>query len=107
MPWRFRVLALIFCATCSVAMAEETSMAPEEDLIAGPPAGPWRRLFLDAMVVEDQQGLERVFHTTETLLDKLRGGAVGQTALPALEQAREAAALAARDRANDPRAGAL
>ncbi len=35
---------------------------PTENLIAGQPAGPWRRLFLDAMVVEQQQGLERVFH---------------------------------------------
>lgn len=32
---------------------------PITDLIAGQP---WRRLFLDAMVVEEQQGLQRVFH---------------------------------------------
>jgi hypothetical protein len=35
---------------------------PAVDLIAGSPAGPWRRLFLDAMVVEEQDGLQRVFH---------------------------------------------
>lgn len=36
--------------------------APATDLIAGEPGQPWRRLFLDAMVVEEQQGLQRVFH---------------------------------------------
>ena len=36
-----------------------------EDLVVGMPAGPWRRLFLDAMVVEKQQGLERVFHAAQ------------------------------------------
>jgi len=35
---------------------------PEKDLIVGEPGGPWRRLFLDAMVVEQQAGLQRVFH---------------------------------------------
>ena len=29
---------------------------PAEDLIRGGPAGPWRRLLLDAMVVEQSQG---------------------------------------------------
>ena len=38
---------------------------PREDQIIGPPKGPWRRLFLDAMVVEQQQGLLRVFHAAE------------------------------------------
>jgi len=38
---------------------------PAEDRISGPPAGPWRRLFLDAMVVERQEGLSRVFHAAE------------------------------------------
>lgn len=42
---------------------------PEEDLMAGPPQGPWRRLFLDAMVVEGQQGLSRVFHAAEKHAD--------------------------------------
>ena len=39
--------------------------AATEDLLAGPPAGPWRRLFLDAMVVEKQHGLERTFHVAQ------------------------------------------
>ena len=33
-----------------------------DDEVAGRPGGPWRRLFLDAAVVEQQSGLERVFH---------------------------------------------
>lgn len=36
-----------------------------EDLLAGPARGHWRRLFLDATVVEEQQGLARVFHAAE------------------------------------------
>ncbi|WP_461785594.1 glycoside hydrolase family protein [Prosthecobacter sp.] len=36
-----------------------------DDLISGDPAGPWRRLFLDATVVEEQQGVQRVFHAVE------------------------------------------
>jgi hypothetical protein len=39
--------------------------AAEEDLIAGPTSGPWRRLFLDATVVERQEGLTRRFHAAE------------------------------------------
>jgi len=46
---------------CDRAQAESVR-APAEDRIVGPVEGPWRRLFLDAMVVEDQHGLERVFH---------------------------------------------
>lgn len=33
--------------------------------LAGPPQGPWRRLFLDAAVVEEQQGLQRIFHAAK------------------------------------------
>ncbi len=33
--------------------------------LAGPAQGPWRRLFLDATVVEEQQGLTRNFHAAE------------------------------------------
>lgn len=36
-----------------------------EDLITGSTTGPWRRLFLDATVVEEQQGVQRVFHAVE------------------------------------------
>lgn len=38
---------------------------PENDELAGPVRGPWRRLFLDATTVEQQQGLTRVFHSAE------------------------------------------
>lgn len=38
---------------------------PEEPLTIGNPAGPWRRLFLDAAVVEQQTGLNRVFHAAQ------------------------------------------
>ncbi|NOZ20064.1 MAG: hypothetical protein GXP25_03140 [Planctomycetes bacterium] len=49
-----------------VALASSAQVAPpKEDLIAGPPKGPWRRLFLDAMVVEQQDGLARIFHAAE------------------------------------------
>lgn len=54
------VALLIACALEGAQVAP-----PTEDLIAGPAAGPWRRLFLDAMVVEHQQGLQRVFHAAE------------------------------------------
>lgn len=42
---------------------------PSEDLVSGGPVGPWRRLFLDAMVVEQSQGLERVFHAVRKYSD--------------------------------------
>ncbi len=38
--------------------------SPEGEL-AGSPRGPWRRLFLDAAVVEEHSGLARLFHETE------------------------------------------
>ncbi len=44
-------------------LAAANDSAPDE--LAGPPSGPWRRLFLDATVVEDQAGLARVFHAAE------------------------------------------
>lgn len=71
---RYLILAAIFSTGLWLALpmavaaadAEATTpsriVPPQEDLVAGPPAGPWRRLFLDAMVVEQQQGLSRVFH---------------------------------------------
>ena len=39
---------------------------PEAHL-AGSPQGPWRRLFLDAAVVEQSHGVSRVFHAAEKL----------------------------------------
>ena len=59
--WK-RVPALAFAA----ARESTPSAFPSEtleDALAGSPRGPWRRLFLDGAVVEDQQGLQRVFHT--------------------------------------------
>jgi hypothetical protein len=37
----------------------------DEDLVPGPPQGPWRRLFLDATVVEESKNLSRMFHAAE------------------------------------------
>ncbi len=37
----------------------------DDALLEGLPTGPWRRQFLDAAVVEQQQGLSRVFHAAE------------------------------------------
>lgn len=36
-----------------------------EDQLAGPAQGPWRRLFLDAAVVEKSVGLSRIFHAAQ------------------------------------------
>ena len=38
---------------------------PAELALSGPPQGPWRRLFLDAAVVEQSAGLTRTFHAAE------------------------------------------
>jgi len=51
------LLLLVMCAAVAAPPAP-----PPDDLIAGPASGPWRRLFLDAMVTEQQQGLQRVCH---------------------------------------------
>jgi hypothetical protein len=60
------ILSGLPCATALLALLASSALAqpqpPTEDLLAGPPGGPWRRLFLDAVVVEQQSGLERVFH---------------------------------------------
>lgn len=45
------------------ATPEQTNI-PTENL-AGPPRGPWRRLFLDAATVEQSHGLDRVFHSAD------------------------------------------
>ena len=54
---RCRTVGLMVAAVSVAAAAP-----PAEDSILGKSHGPWRRLFLDAMVVERHQGLERVFH---------------------------------------------
>ena len=56
------VLTMLFATVQGFA---EGPASPSEDLLAGPAKGPWRRLFLDAMVVEQQTGLGRVFHAAE------------------------------------------
>ena len=63
LPWTFPG-ALVLAALVVTARGAlcEAVQPPAEDLIAGPPAGPWRRLFIDAMVVERAEGLQRVFH---------------------------------------------
>ncbi len=52
-------------AFAQAAPAGDSATSPFEALLAGPPQGPWRRLFLDAWTVEQQQGLSRVFHAAE------------------------------------------
>ncbi len=42
-----------------------SSEMKDEDMGAGPPQGPWRRLFLDAMVAEESKGLSRTFHAAK------------------------------------------
>jgi hypothetical protein len=55
---------LLACTTLAFAPCAGIAAAPA-DLVGGSPTGPWRRLFLDAMVVERQTGLDRVFHAAE------------------------------------------
>jgi hypothetical protein len=50
---------LLFFFTSSFA-GEETNST---DLMTGPAGGPWRRLFLDARVVEESHNVDRVFHS--------------------------------------------
>ena len=45
------------------AAASPKRLPTLEETLAGSPRGPWRRLMLDAAVVEAQHGLERVFHS--------------------------------------------
>lgn len=47
------------------ADAATAAVESVEAELSGPPRGPWRRLFLDATVVEEQQGLARLFHAAE------------------------------------------
>ncbi len=62
--WRVLVTsAIALLIACDLGGAQVAP--PTEDLIAGPAAGPWRRLFLDAMVVERSHGLDRVFHAAD------------------------------------------
>jgi len=60
-----RMAVLVGLALMVGGSAAAQVAPPAEDLIAGPDGGPWRRLFLDAMVVERSEGLERVFHAAD------------------------------------------
>jgi len=67
-PTQCLLIALLLGATSGLDAADPAPPSvgsATEDLIAGRPAGPWRRLFLDATVVEEQQHVERVFHAVE------------------------------------------
>lgn len=54
------LMLLPFAATAAADV-----VPPGEDFIAGPISGPWRRLFLDAAVVEESVGLTRSFHAAQ------------------------------------------
>jgi hypothetical protein len=58
-------MTYVLCAAMLLLTRAALAQAPAEDQIAGPAQGPWRRLFLDAMVVETQHGLTQVFHAAE------------------------------------------
>ena len=59
-------IALLWATGLAQPQPADTPPAPPgEDLVAGTPGRPWRRLFLDAMVVEQRQNLTRAFHSAE------------------------------------------
>jgi len=39
--------------------------SPTKDMIVGSESGPYRRLFLDALAIEKQSGIQRIFHQCE------------------------------------------
>lgn len=62
--------AAALVAAPAAAQPPALSTAPNSssaggDLLAGPPQGPWRRLFLDGAVVEQSDKLSRVFHAAQ------------------------------------------
>ena len=64
------VAALLFQLRCPSRLLSQIPSDQNADIttgndLSGPAAGPWRRLFLDATVVEEQQGLTRQFHSAE------------------------------------------
>jgi len=66
------IMSLFVVSACHTGMCEETICVktqlptqPTEDLIAGGPKGPWRRLFLDATVTEQSENLIRKFHAAK------------------------------------------
>lgn len=66
MPCKHPIVAAVLAVgLVSGAVQAEPPRTPAKDRIAGPAKGPWRRLFLDAMVVEQTDGLNRVFHAAQ------------------------------------------
>ena len=61
----FLVVLALALEVCSGTVQAEAQSIPASDRMAGPVNGPWRRLFLDAMVVEQSEGLKLVFHAAE------------------------------------------
>ena len=61
------LLTQLFCPgrVQSQILASGENEASADLRLAGPANGPWRRLFLDATVVEEQHGLVRKFHSAE------------------------------------------
>jgi len=55
----------LFLFSLSSSLAGQGVSENGVDLIAGRAAGPWRRLFLDATVVEQQRHVRRVFHAVQ------------------------------------------
>ncbi|MDD4872053.1 MAG: hypothetical protein PHR77_15965 [Kiritimatiellae bacterium] len=62
---RIALVTLLACTMVALILSANAAVPIEDVSITGSPTGPWRRLFLDAMVVEHQTGLERVFHAAE------------------------------------------
>jgi hypothetical protein len=63
---RFSPIASLLATSLLCAGGPAYAAAPPDaPPLAGSPTGPWRRLFLDAMVVEQQNGLERLYHAAE------------------------------------------
>jgi hypothetical protein len=60
-----RTMSMVLVSAAAVLSPYLGVFAADEAPLTGPPSGPWRRLFLDAMVVEQQTGLARVFHAAE------------------------------------------
>lgn len=57
------LLSLLLLLVAVPALGQEKGN--EAGLLVGPSNGPWRRLLLDATVVESQQGTERLFHAAQ------------------------------------------
>ena len=55
---------LVVCELSNAAMAAET-IERQEHVVSGSAKGPWRRLFFDATVVEESEGVQRIFHAVE------------------------------------------